>query len=390
MTPQLSLLERLWSFILRPTLTMPIPKPGFWLSLWDSLRLFCFFSLFSILGIVVNVLVSPLFGDGLENQVTNFLIQTQGDRWLSLIFLFVFLVVLAPVMEEIAFRQWLLPTRWNLALGLTFLLSYVDNLISGFSPQLNLTNFLGWIFDLVFRIFNNTEELVKVTVRISNNTEELVKVTAEILSILRMMFIFFGYIGIFLLIFLTLYFTLRLKDEWYLAIQNWFRRYFGVLFYFSAVFFGLVHISNYTNIQQFWWLTPLLVLPQLFGGIELGYVRTQYGLMWAMFNHALNNFIPFVAMACVLFLPPAFLQGKVDLSEVQLTDNDTLVLAFLGLFFLVLLVVVVVVNIFTFVELVLSRRRLAQLQANPVNLINPTNPTNPTNPVNSETPKPQV
>jgi len=387
MTPQLSLLERLWSFILKPTLTMPIPKPGFWVSLWDSLRLFCFFLLFSVLGVVVNILVSPFFGDGLENQVTDLLIQTQGDRWLSLIFLFVFLVVLAPVMEEIAFRQWLVPTRWNLALGLTFLLSYVDNLISGFSPQLNLTNFLGWIFDLVFRIFNNTEELVKVTVRISNNTEELVKVTAEILSILRMMFIFSGYIGIFLLIFLTLYFTLRLKDEWYLAIQNWFRRYFGVLFYFSAVFFGLVHISNYTNIQQFWWLTPLLVLPQLFGGIELGYVRTQYGLMWAMFNHALNNFIPFVAMACVLFLPTAFLQGKVDLSEVQLTDNDTLVLAFLGLFFLVLLVVVVVVNMFTFVELVLSRRRLAQLQANPVNLINSANPINS---VNSETPKPQV
>jgi len=106
-----------------------------------------------------------------------------------------------------------------------------------------------------------------------------------------------------------------------------------------------------------------------------------------MFNHALNNFIPFVAMACVLFLPTAFLQGKVDLSEVQLTDNDTLVLAFLGLFFLVLLVVVVVVNIFTFVELVLSRRRLAQLQANPVNLINSANPINS---VNSETPKPQV
>jgi len=49
--------------------------------------------------------------------------------------------------------------------------------------------------------------------------------------------------------------------------------------------------------------------------------------------------------------------------------------------------VVVVVNMFTFVELVLSRRRLAQLQINPVNLINPTNPINP---INSETPKPQV
>ena len=373
MTPQLSLLERLWSFILKPTLTMPIPKPGFWVSLWDSLRLFCFFLLFSILGVVVNILVSPFFGEGLENQVTDLLVQTQGDRWLSLIFLFVFLVVLAPVMEEIAFRQWLVPTRWNLALGLTFLLYYVDSLISVALPKLSLTNFLGWIFDLVFRISNNTEELVKAAV-----------------EILRIMFIFSGYISIFLLILLTLYFTLRLKDKWYLAIQNWFRRYFGVLFYFSAVFFGLVHISNYNNIQQFWWLTPLLVLPQLFGGIELGYVRTQYGLMWAMFNHALNNFIPFVAMACVLFLPPAFLQGKVDLSEVQLTDNDTLVLAFLGLFFLVLLVVVVVVNMFTFVELVLSRRRLAQLQINPVNLINPTNPTNPINSVNSETPKPQV
>lgn len=373
MTPQLSLLERLWSFILRPTLTMPIPKPGFWVSLWDSLRLFCFFSLFSILGVVVNILVSPIFGDGLENQVADSLIQAQGDRWLILIFLFGFLVVLAPVMEEIAFRQWLVPTRWNLALGLTFLLYYVDNLISLALPQLSLTNFLGWFFDLVFRISNNTEESVKV-----------------IVEILRMMFIFSGYISIFLLILLTLYLTLRQKDKWYQAIQSWFRRYFEVLFYFSVVFFGLVHISNYTNIQQFWWLTPLLVLPQLFGGIELGYVRTQYGLMWSMFNHSLNNFISFVPMACVLFLPPAFLQGKVDLSEVQLTDNDTLVLAFLGLFFLVLLVVVVVVNVFTFMELVLSRRRLVQLQVNPINPINSANPINPINPINSETPKPQV
>jgi len=370
MTPQLSLLERLWSFILRPTLTMPIPKPGFWVSLWDSLRLFCFFLLFSILGVVVNILVSPFFGDGLENQVTDLLIQTQGDRWLSLIFLFVFLVVLAPVMEEIAFRQWLVPTRWNLALGLTFLLFYVESLVGAVLPWLSLTNCLRWAFDLII-------------IPVSYSLKEL----SDVVEILRILFVFSGYVSIFLFILSTGYLTLRLQDRWHRAIQSWFRCYFGVLFYFSAVFFGLVHISNYTNIQQFWWLTPLLVLPQLFGGIELGYVRTQYGLMWAMFNHALNNFIPFVAMACVLFLPPAFLQGKVDLSEVQLTDNDTLVLAFLGLFFLVLLVVVVVVNIFTFVELVLNRRKLAQLQVNPVN---PINSANPINSVNSETPKPQV
>ncbi len=350
MTSQFSLLEKLWKFILRPQLTMPISKPSFWVSLWDSLRLFCFFLLFSILGIVVNVLVSPLFGDGLENQVNDLLIQTGSDRWLSIIFLFLFLVVLAPVMEEIAFRQWLVPMRWNLALGLTVLLFYVESLLNSVLPWLHLTNFLGWVFD-------------RLIVPISDRLIEL----PVVVEILRISFVFFGYISIFLLVILAVYFTLRLKNQWYLAIQAWFQRYFGVLFYFSAVFFGLVHIGNYTNIEQFWWLTPLLVLPQLFGGIELGYIRTQYGLMWAMFNHALNNFIPFVAAASLLFLPPSFLEGKADLSEVQLTTNDLLALSFLGLFFLTLLIVVIAVNTFTLVELVTSRRRLAKLPVTQVN-----------------------
>jgi len=329
---------------------MPIPKPGFWVSLWDSIRLFCFFLLLSILGIVVNVLVSPLFGDGLDNQISDVLMQTEGNRWLSLIFLFIFLVVLAPVMEEIAFRQWLVPTRWNLALGSTVLLFYVESLLNAVFPWLNLTNFLGLIFD-------------GFILPISDRSAEL----PMIIELLRMLFVFFGYISIFLLVLLTVYFTLRLRNQWYLAIQAWFQRYFGVLFYFSAVFFGLVHISNYTNIERFWWLTPLLVLPQLFGGIELGYVRTQYGLIWAIFNHALNNFIPFVTMAILLFLPPAFLEGKADPSEVQLTTNDLLALSFLGLFFLTLLIVVITVNAFTFVELVMSRRRLAKLPVTQVN-----------------------
>ena len=61
--------------------------------------------------------------------------------------------------------------------------------------------------------------------------------------------------------------------------------------YFTAITFGLIHIFNYENIGNFWWLTPILILPQLIGGFTLGYLRLKLGFVWGFFGHALYNCI---------------------------------------------------------------------------------------------------
>lgn len=63
-------------------------------------------------------------------------------------------------------------------------------------------------------------------------------------------------------------------------------------FYSTAIVFGLVHVSNYNQPLQYGWAIVLLVLPQLFIGFILGYVRMRFGLKNAMIFHAAYNFIP--------------------------------------------------------------------------------------------------
>ena len=68
-------------------------------------------------------------------------------------------------------------------------------------------------------------------------------------------------------------------------------RYFKVAFYASAVAFALVHLSNFPNLGEVWLLAPVLISPQLFLGLFLGYVRVRFGLLWAMIFHAAYNAI---------------------------------------------------------------------------------------------------
>lgn len=68
--------------------------------------------------------------------------------------------------------------------------------------------------------------------------------------------------------------------------------YFKYHFYFTAIIFGLVHISNYNNPFKFGFSVLLLVLPQTFVGFILGYVRMRFGVSKSIIMHAAYNFIP--------------------------------------------------------------------------------------------------
>ncbi len=65
-----------------------------------------------------------------------------------------------------------------------------------------------------------------------------------------------------------------------------FRAGFPLIFYASAVLFGLIHVFNYSAPG----LAHLpLVLPQLWAGLTLGFLRLRIGLPAAMLVHAVSN-----------------------------------------------------------------------------------------------------
>jgi membrane protease YdiL (CAAX protease family) len=78
-------------------------------------------------------------------------------------------------------------------------------------------------------------------------------------------------------------FALRKRD----AIR-WFQRHFGWFFYASTLAFAAIHLTNFGGAGSSAAMLPL-VLPQLLLGLILGYVRVQRGLVTAITLHALHN-----------------------------------------------------------------------------------------------------
>lgn len=75
--------------------------------------------------------------------------------------------------------------------------------------------------------------------------------------------------------------------------------YFGVIFYLFTLAFGFYHITNFELTPTVLYLSPILVSPQLFIGLLLGYIRVRLGLVWAMMLHGCYNLVligPLIAM----------------------------------------------------------------------------------------------
>ena len=67
------------------------------------------------------------------------------------------------------------------------------------------------------------------------------------------------------------------------------KSYFRWVYYLSAVLFGLVHVSNYELSESQNLLISIIILPQLFLGFMLGFVRIKYGFYYCVLLHAVYN-----------------------------------------------------------------------------------------------------
>ena len=73
------------------------------------------------------------------------------------------------------------------------------------------------------------------------------------------------------------------------SIKN--KKSFKWFYYISSVLFGLVHVFNYENSEDFIYTFWLVTSAQIFIGLLFGYLRVTYGLWYAILLHAVHNFV---------------------------------------------------------------------------------------------------
>lgn len=72
-------------------------------------------------------------------------------------------------------------------------------------------------------------------------------------------------------------------------ISSYVYKNFNVIVYFSSFLFGLVHIFNFTLTYSIYIGCFLLILPKIYLGFILSYLRIKFGLFSNIFFHSLMN-----------------------------------------------------------------------------------------------------
>lgn len=298
-------------------------RPQFTTKLVNTIRIFALqFGLAIILGIIISIVAQAINYD-LENNQIN-----QAVEQLSVPMIIFLTVIFAPFTEEISFRLALKysPFRFGIAFSFTILT------VLGILEQ--------------FHIY----------------TISFLRVRLDLLEPFAYTLVYIGaglFVGLLFGIILKAFTSQQ-------AIEKIYKRLFPLLFYFSVIAFGLIHITNYVGFEKIWMYTPILVMPQLVIGLFLGYVRVRYGFGWGVLLHGLHN-LAIVFPVLLLKLGSATLQESIggELNfETVFTETDTLVVLTILLYMLFMFILVVVVLIHAIVEAASNSRKTRLKQAN--------------------------
>ena len=267
-----SLLGTYFQFLRSPSLTAPsevLPKSK---ARNHILRLYSLH--FLLLLIVLSVIFPVLKALGLENSS---LMENEFEN-IPAVFLFLMVVVAAPLIEESIFR---LPLR-AFALNVLLSSSLVAILLASF-----LTSFV------------------------------------EALS---------SWVPVLLLMLIGLNLYLWLKRPRLMVFRQFYDQHPRVIFYGLTLLFSALHITNYS--LKAWPLLPLLVLPQTIIGMLLGFVRLRYGFRWGIFTHGFHNGCLMSPFILSKILGAGQAQGVSPESIKTLPLSDQLLNGALGLYML--------------------------------------------------------
>jgi membrane protease YdiL (CAAX protease family) len=89
---------------------------------------------------------------------------------------------------------------------------------------------------------------------------------------------------------------LLLDKKCFRRAQIYFLKHFSFFFYLICLIFGFVHISNYEPFNyKLVLILPILITPLVFAGITLSFIRMRFGIGYSMLMHSMMNFIAFLA-----------------------------------------------------------------------------------------------
>jgi membrane protease YdiL (CAAX protease family) len=86
------------------------------------------------------------------------------------------------------------------------------------------------------------------------------------------------------------------EEKLEVLIQKYWKASFKYLFYFLALAFGFIHLTNFNNSKELILFTPLLTITQTTIGLIMGYIRVKHGFIWGYYYHAFHNFV-FISLA---------------------------------------------------------------------------------------------
>lgn len=218
------MLRRFISFIINPTCSYIVGCDNI---LWHINRIFSGVLLYFI----IIIATTPLFMLLKNFNLMPDHINSVRDENLSFA-----LLILIPIIEEIAFRLPMRYSKFNIPLSLSFLCFFI------------------------FRIFFHLSK------PISN----------------LLLIIFFS----------VLYYVLLRSDQLAKRIENFWIKNFKGIFYFLTMSFGLLHITNYVNLTYVhYMLVPIITINHILMGFVLGYFRIKfkYGIFYSIAIHLIIN-----------------------------------------------------------------------------------------------------
>jgi hypothetical protein len=253
------LLKSLFFYLIKPIAEPKIIKKFFLLKIWDIIRIWALSLVFLFISsMIIGIVINYLTPDVENNMGADFAeLLTKGDgvwqMFLNYSILIFITVILPPLLEETMFR---LPQRY-----------------SPFSISFSLAVIIFFLFNLILGLLNQNDLL-------SESFISLIKANPYLYYSIWLI------IG--LLIAIGLGFILK-KFANQAKIKRFYQKYFFLIFYSTTLLFGLAHVLNWENIADVWYLTPLLVIPQIIIGSFLGFIRMKFGFIYAMLYHGLHN-----------------------------------------------------------------------------------------------------
>jgi Type II CAAX prenyl endopeptidase Rce1-like len=235
------------------------------------------------------------------------------------LFTLFFAAILAPILEETAFRLWHTTKRIPLGLGTgTFIFFY----LTSFFPDS--------ISSLSNKLFS----------------QELMLIVTAILVWLGCVL---GCIGLLFI------------PKIYMFIKHQLDTHFRLYFYLAASLFASLHITNYKPSIVVFALMPILILPQFLGGMILGWLRTNLGIFWSILGHSMYNF-SLLGPALGLKLLSPNIQKELTNGETidypKLSQADGLTLTGIGLYMGGLFFTILFINIWLIIEFYWMRGKI--------------------------------